>query len=280
MRNTVIKMRKTVMKEKIYPILQQEGLTNLICFDMCGITYPDPHYSISRPSSHTACIEYIESGTGVVQIGNHQFQPSGGDSYFLHTGMDQRYHADPESPWKKYFVNITGPLVADLIESYHLAGRYHFKNLNLKDDLCAIISLAKKTGKDNSAQMVSVLNRMLFRMHCHCLADDLGASIANRMRDFSNTKTESDFRMEELCDYIGKSESQTIKIFKNAFATTPYRYLLDKKIELAKKLLRNTNLSVKEIAMRLRFADEYYFSNVFKQKCGKSPSAYRKNDKQ
>lgn len=265
------------MKEKIYPILQKEGLTDLIRFDMCGITYPNPHYTIYRPNSDTACIEYVESGTGVVRIGNQKFIPSGGDSYFLHTNMDQHYYSDPETPWKKYFVNIMGPLVPALVESYQLTERHHFKNLNLKEDLCEIIALAQCKGEDCSAQMIAVLNRMLFRMHCHCKGDGMENSIANRIRDFINTKTECSFRMEELYEYIGKSESQTIKIFKKAFGTTPYRYLMDKRTELAKNLLRNTNLPVREIALRLHFADEYYFSNVFKQKCGKSPSAYRKN---
>ena len=41
-------------------------------------------------------------------------------------------------------------------------------------------------------------------------------------------------------------------------------------------MLLNTNLSVKQIANHLSFADEYYFSNVFKQKVGLSPTAYRK----
>ena len=38
----------------------------------------------------------------------------------------------------------------------------------------------------------------------------------------------------------------------------------------------NTNLSVKQIAYELSFTDEYYFSNIFKQKVGISPGKYRK----
>ena len=56
---------------------------------------------------------------------------------------------------------------------------------------------------------------------------------------------------------------------------TPYAYLLEKKLELAGQLLRDTNLSVREIAEKLSFADEYYFSNVFKKKMGVTPSLWR-----
>ena len=47
-------------------------------------------------------------------------------------------------------------------------------------------------------------------------------------------------------------------------------------IEFAKKLLIDTNLSVREIALKLCFADEYYFSNIFKTKTGKTPTEYRR----
>ena len=86
------------------------------------------------------------------------------------------------------------------------------------------------------------------------------------------------FKIEELCRYVSRSESQTIRIFKRAYGITPYNYVLEKKISLAKRFLRNTNLSIKQIADKLNFADEYYFSNFFKQKVGKTPTKYRKSE--
>jgi AraC-like DNA-binding protein len=56
----------------------------------------------------------------------------------------------------------------------------------------------------------------------------------------------------------------------------PYRYALLRKIELAKQLLSETAMSVKEIASYLSFEDEFYFSGLFRQKTGHSPTGYRK----
>ena len=100
--------------------------------------------------------------------------------------------------------------------------------------------------------------------------------IAMQMKDFLNTRLHVSFKIEELCKAFSHSESQTIRIFKKAFGVTPYAYVLTKKISLAKQMLKDTNLPVKEIAKQLSFADEYYFSNVFKAKTGVSPSAFRK----
>jgi YesN/AraC family two-component response regulator len=45
---------------------------------------------------------------------------------------------------------------------------------------------------------------------------------------------------------------------------------------LAKSLLQNTSLSAKEIAFRLGFSDEHYFSNFFKKRTGMRPVEYKK----
>ena len=102
------------------------------------------------------------------------------------------------------------------------------------------------------------------------------SELAEKMKDYLRTNAAFKFKIEKLCEYISRSESQTIKIFKEAYGITPYAYFLDKKIGLAKGMLLNTNLSVKQIAYELNFTDEYYFSNVFKSKVGVSPGKYRK----
>jgi AraC-like DNA-binding protein len=61
------------------------------------------------------------------------------------------------------------------------------------------------------------------------------------------------------------------------YGITPYTYVLNKKIEFAKKLFVDTSLTVKEVATKLCFSDAYYFPNVFKEKVGCAPSQYRKS---
>ena len=84
------------------------------------------------------------------------------------------------------------------------------------------------------------------------------------------------FNIEMLCKQISRSESQTIRIFRKLFGVTPYQYVLSKKIGLAKKLLENTNLSIKEISQKLCFSNEFSFSKAFKKKVGDSPQTYKK----
>jgi len=124
--------------------------------------------------------------------------------------------------------------------------------------------------------IICILNQIFFKMRAHIKCTDPTLDVAEKMKDYLRNHAASKFKIEKLCQYISRSESQTIKIFKEAYGITPYAYFLEKKINLAKDMLLNTNLSVKQIANNLYFADEYYFSNVFKKKTGVSPSKYRK----
>jgi len=263
--------------EEVYYIRQKIENEEIIKFHICGITYPNSNYLISRQRSNVACIEYVEEGTGTVITENTEFHPGEGDSYFLHAGVKHHYYSDKEKPWKKYFVNVSGTLLESLIDGYKLSNIHYFPGLNIKEELCRIIEFSKNAQKDYSLEMIGVLNEIFLKMHS-CTSRERDVGIAAKMKEFLNTQVTEKFKMEDLCKYVSRSESQTIRIFKSAYGITPYNYILNKKISLAKRFLRNTNLSVKQIAEKLNFADEYYFSNFFKQKVGKSPIKYRKSE--
>lgn len=262
--------------EEIYSIAQRDEHKEIVYFSICGITYPNKNYEIIRGASSTACIEYIEEGIGKVKIGDKEFYAAEGDSYYLHQNFAQHYYSDSEQPWKKYFINLSGSLVDSLTDGYGLKNCFYFKGLNLKEELCRIIEIAKRGENDNTKELVGIVNEIFLKMRSHIINDSRQDSPAAQMKDFLNTKLLDDFRIEELCRYINKSESRTIQIFKKAYGVTPYAYLLNERVSLAKNMLRNTNLTIKQIAYKLKFADEYYFSNVFKNKTGVSPLRYRK----
>lgn len=263
------------MKEKLYKFIQREECENLIDLQLCGITLPYKNYSITRPKSKIACIEFIDRGTGSVFVGKEKFCPSEGDSYFLQPGFDQTYYSDALNPWKKYFINISGPLLRSMTEGYGLENRFYYPGLNIKNELLRIIELAKNKNCDCTKEVISVLNEIFLKMHLFTLGT-ARKSTAVEIKNYLNTKIELNFKIADLCKFVNKSESQVIKIFKNAYGITPYKYLLNKKIEYSKNLLTSTNLSIKEISYMLRFSDEYYFSNIFKEKVGLCPSQYRK----
>ena len=270
---------KRAINEKIYYVNQANSSRDILHIQMCGITYPDRNYEIGRDRSRVACIEYIEKGMGTVQIDNQIFYPEEGDVYFLQVGTNHHYFSDREDPWKKIFINVSGSLLDSLIDGYGLKNIYYFRGLDLSKEMYSIVNLAKENKEDSTEEIICILNRAFFKMREHVKGLDYTLDAAEKMKEYLRNNAASRFKIEELCKYISRSESQTIKLFKAAYGITPYAYFLNEKIKLAKDMLLFTNLSVKQIANRLSFADEYYFSNVFKQKTGVSPTKYRKGEK-
>ncbi|BCJ72453.1 transcriptional regulator [Catellatospora sp. IY07-71] len=66
--------------------------------------------------------------------------------------------------------------------------------------------------------------------------------------------------------------------FRAAFGETPYSYLMTRRIERAKALLRRGDLSVTDVCMAVGFTSLGSFSSRFTELVGQSPSAYRARD--
>ena len=75
------------------------------------------------------------------------------------------------------------------------------------------------------------------------------------------------------------SRSHISHQFKKQMGKSVREYLTELRIEDAKRLLRHSGLSVTEIAYSIGFANSDYFSVVFKEHIGCSPTAYRRREK-
>ena len=71
------------------------------------------------------------------------------------------------------------------------------------------------------------------------------------------------------------SEAHFIRSFRRAFGETPHRYLLRRRIERAKDLLRSTDRSVTDICFDVGFISLGTFSRTFREIIGQTPSDYR-----
>ena len=78
---------------------------------------------------------------------------------------------------------------------------------------------------------------------------------------------------------LGLKSKYLSKLSKKYNTAPPCQVLLQKQIEYSKQLLKNTQKTIKEIAIEMNFEDQYYFSKLFKNKTGLSPSDYRKTEK-
>ena len=109
---------------------------------------------------------------------------------------------------------------------------------------------------------------LVFLSPWHRLRNGISRASLDSLSDFSE-------KLDTITGRLGCTKNHAIREFHASYGVSPYEYLQRRRFALAKALLRNTAMSVTEIAERLGFWDVHYFSGSFKRRFGKTPREYR-----
>lgn len=104
----------------------------------------------------------------------------------------------------------------------------------------------------------------------------LAPSRLRRVLDFIEAHLADEIELDDLAGVAGSSRFHFARAFRDATGFPPYRYLVHRRIEAAKTLLLEGNLSVDEIAIRSGFKSSAQFAVMFKQVFGTTPSRFRR----
>jgi AraC-like DNA-binding protein len=80
--------------------------------------------------------------------------------------------------------------------------------------------------------------------------------------------------INQVATFCAMSEFHFFRSFKQAFGTSPYQYLLGKRLQLAKELIIAGHLSMTAIATHCNFPDIFTFSKAFKRQFEVAPSRF------
>ena len=105
--------------------------------------------------------------------------------------------------------------------------------------------------------------------------ETMGSAIEQAKRFITDHYQES-LTLEEVAGHVQLSPYYFSKLFKDEAGMTFIEWLTSFRIEQAKKLLDDTNLSLKEISYEVGYHNPNYFSRVFKKMVGKAPTDYRR----
>jgi two-component system response regulator YesN len=116
------------------------------------------------------------------------------------------------------------------------------------------------------------LNRWQKRELAHPMVDRLKAAIVENLPN-------SDFDLGAATSRLPISSDHLRKLFCKATGKTPLDYMTQLRLDEARHLLRIGGFSVKEVAVRVGFRDQYYFSRLFRKLSGMSPTEYAQASK-
>jgi len=107
-----------------------------------------------------------------------------------------------------------------------------------------------------------------------------GALSRRRLRIVMELMTEhlgDPLSIEEMASHIDVAPSYFIKAFREATGEPPHRWLMRKRIERAKSLLRSSEVTISDVSVICGFADQSHFTRVFRQIEGTTPHVWRRN---
>jgi AraC-like DNA-binding protein len=100
-----------------------------------------------------------------------------------------------------------------------------------------------------------------------------------RARDLIDRDYAEPLDMNRIAGEAGYTRSHFSRSFAAAYGETPSAYLTRRRLERAKALLRDANLTVTEVCMLVGFESVGSFSSTFSRAVGLSPSAYRDRER-
>jgi AraC-like DNA-binding protein len=97
-----------------------------------------------------------------------------------------------------------------------------------------------------------------------------------RARDLVDSRYAEPLDLSRLAREAHVSPRHFSRSFRRVFGETPYQYLLTRRLERARHLLRTTDMSVAEVCLEVGFTSVGSFKTTFRRHVGVSPTTFRK----
>jgi AraC family transcriptional regulator len=104
----------------------------------------------------------------------------------------------------------------------------------------------------------------------------LPVPVTEKLVAFVEEHLGGDIGLTDLAGQVGYSPDHLARMFKKAFGLPLYQYVLRRRVERAKALLRDHSHSIAEVALACGFATQSHFTSAFKARTGVTPGAYRR----
>jgi AraC family transcriptional regulator len=83
------------------------------------------------------------------------------------------------------------------------------------------------------------------------------------------------FSLETLASVVGMSQFHFARMFKQSTGLTPHQYLVEQRLEKAKKLLVDSDLTISDVAYNCGFASQSHLTRLFRKHLNTTPKGYR-----
>jgi len=170
----------------------------------------------------------------------------------------------PENSTKKYYDNLPFTSSIAVVLSQILQAKVHdsMKSLYFKGKVYELLSLYFNKNEDPSLEQ------------CPFLVDEENVRKIRRAKDIILERMSDPPSLENLATDIGLSLKKLKEGFKQLYGDTVFAYLLDHKMEEARRMLDSQKFNVNEVGLKLGYSTASHFIAAFKKKYGTTPKKY------
>ncbi|MBD2844846.1 helix-turn-helix domain-containing protein [Paenibacillus sp. IB182496] len=251
------------------------------------------HYSGRRAAApkrrrvHAFALLYIKRGRGELIVNNRSIAVNGRQLFLFFPGMHVIEQADAQADWDVYYIafKLLRPVRAGggwALEAFDRPPFPHGGELQASD-LPAVERLIERLCEDGGPddgmlrwKRQTLLAELLYTITAEQLTQRRQPSAEDAIRRcaaYIDQHYTEPIRIDGLAAWCGLHPSTFSRHFKQTIGMLPSEYVIHVRIEAAKLLLPGSG-PLREVARRVGFCDEYYFSRMFKKVAGVSPSVY------
>lgn len=199
-------------------------------------------------------------------------------------GVHWCIHFDPQAMGVNE-ARVKLPLVARLnVREHDAAGRFEhiarLHRLSMRADVSRQASLVAQTAASTALQELLLWFGLLDELGQHHeqvtpQAEVTQHQAVHKLLDLIENNMHRRLVITSLCQAVGMSQNYLAKLFRDHLGMTISQYILSRRMETARVLLKSTNLPVKHVALRVGIADAQYFNKQFRRITGVSPTGLR-----
>lgn len=232
---------------------------------------------------HEYQVNYITEGGGIMETRNAKYNIKAGSIILLRPNMWHRYRPLKESGWVEHYIGFRGEIAEKLFSSYGLLQNTTVLKIGYHDDILRnyneIFNEAtnERPGYHQicSGLVIHLLGKIISIRKNSSFSSSPIENIIRKACVIIRQNLNNNINVSGIASELGVDYSLFRKAFKKYTGLSPMQYHMSLRLKQAAYLLNNTSLTSKEIASKLGFSSQYYFSKLFKEKMKKNPQKFR-----
>lgn len=240
----------------------------------------DPAHAYGPAARAYYLVHYVASGCGELTAGGRIYPVGPGQAFLIYPGELTTYRADFNDPWHYAWVGYTGN-EAEAISRQCGFGREK-RVLTAPEKEAAWQTLAQLRRDAASLRLGHVAALGGFYRFLALLApqrDENAAPEYARLYEKALWYMQGAYArhvtVQEVADFVGLSRSQLFRVFEKNCGQSPKQALQEMRLEHARLLLKNSDLSVEQVAFSTGFSTGAQLSAAFRERFSLSPREYR-----